>query len=93
MDPFETPPQLDIAAIRGRLSAITEGSWSRHGADVYAPGDQLPLMRGRDGSDVVRAQADADAEFVAHAPSDIAALLAVVERHVGGGTADEAIGR
>jgi hypothetical protein len=32
-------------------------------------------VRGRDGSAALRAQADVDAEFIAHAPGDIAALL------------------
>jgi hypothetical protein len=60
---------------------------------VYAPGDHVPLVRGRDGSAVVRAQADADAEFIAHAPSDIAALINLVQQQPGGGSAEEAIGR
>ncbi len=59
---------------------------------MYAPGHQVPLVRGRDGSAVVRGQADADAEFIAHAPSDIAALIDFVQQP-GGGRAEEAIGR
>ncbi|MDP9392498.1 MAG: hypothetical protein M3P89_14290 [Actinomycetota bacterium] len=93
MEPIKTQREVDVAAIRARLSAITEGPWSRHGSDVYAPGDQVPLVRGRDGSAVVRGQADADAEFIAHAPSDIAALIDFVQQQPGGGSAEEAIGR
>jgi hypothetical protein len=93
MEPIKTQRAIDIAAIRARLSAITEGPWSRHGSDVHAPGDQVPLVRGRDGSAIVRAQADADADFIAHAPSDIAALIDFVQHPVGGGSAEEAIGR
>lgn len=91
MEPIKTQREVDIAAIRARLSAITEGPWSRHGSDVYAPGDQMPLVRGRDGSAVVRAQADADAEFIAHAPSDIATLIDFVQQHPGGGSAEDVI--
>ncbi len=43
MEPIKTQREVDVAAIRARLSAITEGPWSRHGSDVYAPGDQVPL--------------------------------------------------
>jgi hypothetical protein len=93
MEQIKTQREVDVAAIRARLSAITEGPWSRHGSDVYAPGDQVPLVRGRDGSAVVRAQADADAEFIAHAPSDIAALIDFVQQQPEGGNAEEAIGR
>jgi hypothetical protein len=93
MEPIKTQRQIDVAAIRARLSVITEGPWSRHGSDVYAPGDQVPLVRGRDGSAVVRAQADADAEFIAHAPSDIAALIDFVQQHPAAGSAEEATGR
>ncbi len=93
MEPIKTQREVDVAAIRARLSAITKAPWSRHGSDVYAPGDQVPLVRGRDGSAVVRAQADADAEFIAHAPSDIAALIDFVQQQPGGGSAEEAIGR
>ena len=66
---------FDIDAIRRRLEATTPGQWGRHGADVHVAGQSEPLLRGRDGSAELRAQADADADFVAHAPADIAALL------------------
>lgn len=65
----------DLDAIRARLHAITPGRWVRHGADVHAADEPTPLLRGRDGDPDVRAQSDADAEFVAHAPADLAALL------------------
>jgi hypothetical protein len=71
---------LDVNAIRRRLEATAPGEWSRHGADVHAAGQSEPLLRGRDGSADLRAQADADAEFVAHVPADIAALLAALEQ-------------
>jgi hypothetical protein len=59
---------VDVDPIRARLTAITPGSWRRHGSDIYAGGDQTtPLLRGRVRNAEVRAQTDADAEFVAHA--------------------------
>jgi hypothetical protein len=66
---------MDVEAIRRRLAGATPGEWARHGADVYVAGEVEPLVRGRDGSAALRAQADLDAEFIAHAPGDIAALL------------------
>jgi hypothetical protein len=93
MEPIKTQQEVDVAAIRARLSAVTEGPWLRHGSDVYAPGDQMLLVRGRDGSAVVRAQADADAEFIAHAPSDIAALIDFMQQQPGGGSPEGAVGR
>lgn len=69
---------MNTDAIRRRMDEATPGPWARHGADVHA-GDQ-PLFRGRDGSSEVRRQADRDAEFVAHAREDIAALLDAMDR-------------
>ena len=69
-------------AIRRRLNEATPGPWLRHGSDVYAA-DQ-PLLRGRDGSSEIRQQADRDAEFVAHAREDIAALLDAIDRSAAG---------
>lgn len=62
-----------LEAIRERLDAASTGPWQRHGADVHAIGGRL--FTGRDGASAVRAQADRDAEFVAHAREDIATLL------------------
>lgn len=69
---------MDVEAIRQRLAEATPGPWARHGCDVHGGG--AVLLRGRDGSAEIRAQADRDADFVAHAHSDIAALLDVVDR-------------
>jgi hypothetical protein len=69
---------IDIEAITARLSEATSGPWHRHGADVH--GGVGVLFTGNDGSSEVRQQADADAEFVAHAPADIAALLDEIAR-------------
>jgi hypothetical protein len=43
-------------------------------------GSSSPLFTGRDGSPEVRRQADADADFVAHARQDIINLLALLDR-------------
>ena len=67
---------MDTDAIRRRMTEASPGPWARHGSDVRS-GDQL-LFRGRDGSAEVRQQANRDAEFVAHAREDIAALLDAV---------------
>lgn len=69
---------MDTDAIRRRMNEATPGPWVRHGSNVRAS-DQ-PLFRGRDGSSEIREQADRDAEFVAHAREDIAALLAALDR-------------
>jgi hypothetical protein len=78
---------VDVDSIHARLNAITPGTWRRHGGDIFAGGDQTtPLLRGRVRTAEVRAQSDADAEFVAHAPADIAALLDQLGHTQDGGT-------
>lgn len=69
-------PDVDTDQIRARLDAAkSEGAWrwevtpNRHWADVFAG----PAR-------VARCPDDDIADFIAHAPSDIAALLAEVER-------------
>jgi hypothetical protein len=69
------------------LTAITPGTWRRHGGDIYSGGElTTPLLRGRVRTAEVRAQTDADAEFVAHAAADIAALLDELGHAQEGGT-------
>jgi hypothetical protein len=70
---------VDIDAIRRRLEDATPGPWTRHGCDVHAAHGGGPLFRGRDGSSAERQAADRDAEFVAHAREDVAALLDALE--------------
>jgi hypothetical protein len=67
----------DLTAIRRRVEQATSGPWQRHGADVHAGGQ--PLLRGRDGTGEARAQADRDAEFVAHARQDVLDLLELID--------------
>ncbi|HEY3603810.1 MAG TPA: hypothetical protein VGL04_03995 [Sporichthyaceae bacterium] len=69
---FNPQPILD------RLNAASPGPWQRHGADVHGPAGRL--FTGRDDSAESRAQADRDAEFVAHARADVAELLAELAR-------------
>jgi hypothetical protein len=75
---------MDTAAIEERLRHVSPGPWRRHGCDVWADADPtLPLFvtpRERDSSAEGRAQADRDADFVAHAREDIRALLEEVRR-------------
>jgi hypothetical protein len=68
---------IDVAAMRRRLDAATPGPWSHHGADVRGPG--AVIFTGRDGSAQLRGQADRDAEFVANAREDFAALLDLIQ--------------
>jgi hypothetical protein len=70
---------VDLEAIRGRLEASRSGPWARHGADVR-DGEGDLVFTGRDGDAELRRQADRDAEFVAHAREDVAALLDALER-------------
>jgi hypothetical protein len=77
---------IDVVPIQARLTALTPGTWRRHGGDIFASDQTTPLLRGRDGTAEVRAQSDADAEFVAHAAADIAALLDQLGHTQEGGT-------
>src|SRR3954469_11186433 len=70
---------MELDRIAARLAAISTPPWRRHGADVHTD-DRGLILRGRDGTSPIRAQADYDAEFVAHAPDDIRELLAEVVR-------------
>ena len=77
---------VDVDPIHARLAAITPGTWRRVGGDIFAGDQTTPLLRGRDGTAEVRAQSYADAEFVAHAAADIAALLDQLGHTQDGGT-------
>ena len=69
----------DLDSIRRRALAASDGEWSRHGADVWLDSSSEALFHGRDGSADTRAQADRDAEFVAHARSDVLSLLILID--------------
>jgi hypothetical protein len=70
----------DLEQVRARAAAASDGPWQRHGSDVWTAGSSTPLFTGRDGSAEARQQADADAEFVAHARQDVVDLLALVDK-------------
>jgi hypothetical protein len=70
----------DLEQVRARVAAASEGRWQRHGSDVWLESSKAALFTGRDGSADVRRQADADAEFVAHARQDVVDLLALLDR-------------
>jgi hypothetical protein len=73
-EPARKAVELDLDAIRARVDAATEGPWT---ADALA-GD-LDAPSGYRVAEVL-AWSDPDAEFIAHARTDVPALLAEVER-------------
>lgn len=81
---------LNIEEIEQRLAKATPGPWQTVsyedglvGINALSDGDKdgiftkrvLVINRKRDGSPAYRQQAGPDAAFIAHAPTDIAALL------------------
>lgn len=72
---------LDLSAIRARLQAATPGPWQlRSGMQPY---DELDTVEHSHGLSVCVCDStrfDRDADFIAHAPEDIRALLAEAER-------------
>ena len=69
----------EIQEIEARLAAATPGPWSRSGHDVgqvvYGPGGQPDLIGPISTNSDIE-----DAEFIAHAPVDIRALIDEVKR-------------
>jgi len=83
----------DVSAIRARLSKATPGLWQLDGPFWWRGGDANPdcttVITAGDNRMAVavlpedhdrQPTADADADLIAHAPTDLAALLAEVER-------------
>lgn len=67
--------------IRARLNAATEGPWSVDGPSQCGPGDTLTVYPVEDGGALAYVQPSwDDAELIAHAPTDLAALLAELDR-------------
>lgn len=70
---------MDLQAIEARLAAATPGPWSRSGYDVgqvvYGPGGQPDLIGPISTNSDIE-----DAEFIAHAPKDVRALIDEVGR-------------
>ncbi len=76
-----------LAAIRARRDAVTPGVWSASWAwgksgEVYNAWAEAPFTSGTCLEDVAP-QAEADATFIAAAPADIDALLAMVDALTG----------
>lgn len=72
-----------LAAIKARRAAITPGVWSASWAwgksgEAYNAWAEAPFTSGTCLSDVAP-QAEADAAFIAAAPADVDALLAMVD--------------
>ena len=85
----------ELAEIEARLKAATPGPWRYNKSKCYRPGtngaqavvtDQEAVFASADGPTIALTgnvddpQSMADADFIAHAPTDIAALLAEVRR-------------
>lgn len=79
----------DIEAIKKRTEAATEGPWKTHlvddtsivtedGTDVCTTCDSTQAER-EDGYNVEYERMEADAQFIAHARSDIPALLSYID--------------
>lgn len=66
---------IDIDAIKARLEAATPGPWEMAGGNEWV--SPIGIEVGPCADEGVRQQ---DAEFIANAPSDIAALIEEVER-------------
>ena len=80
-----TPDALDVAAVRERVEAATEGPWDLHmvqpdmgGRHQYGLRGAVPGPRGAVIGGSFRAMG-ADAEFIAHARTDIPLLLAALD--------------
>jgi hypothetical protein len=85
-DPYLKDARTMLDAIKARLAKITPGKWCQGVywfQGVYPDGDEEYLPDANilcEGEEVARAGSTDDAAFIANAPTDIAALLAEVER-------------
>jgi len=80
----------DLAAIRARLAAATPGPWRLQTCACGAVCDDAAAVKAG-GVLVVECADDPDADLIAHAPTDLAALLDEVERLRAGLAAVEAL--
>lgn len=85
--PVAPPAALDVEGIRSRADKATEGKWSHcceHCAEVFGPDGEVVIHTGItfEDADTIpsREQQIKDAEFIAHARTDILALLSEVAR-------------
>lgn len=82
-----------LEAIRGRLEAATDGPWSSVGREIWKgdhrEADREMVARACQGLEDVAERSDAhppekltsDADFIAHAPTDLRYLLDRIEAH------------
>lgn len=85
-------PQERLDAIRKRVDGATRGPWDCYGDYVYEVFDAGEWVDGDLGGVVVPAVTKlSDAEFIAHARTDIPVLLAEVERLRARPTVDDAM--
>lgn len=80
----DTATEPDLAAIEARLQAATPGPWD---CTFYSPNDsvwcgnlEIAEVRVYTGTNEAAYKNVENGEFIAHAPEDIAALLAEVRR-------------
>ena len=72
---------LDLDAIKARADAATEGPWGVEGRAHPGPDEHLVIYPVEQGGTLAFVQPSwDDAEFIAHARTDIPALIAEVER-------------
>lgn len=80
------PDQLDLEAIKAYCAKATPGSWVVTGGEIENPHTYATVIGQEDrGSNAWHADmrlilADTDADFIAHARTDLPALVAEVER-------------
>ena len=86
--PPMTPPTVDLAAIRERCEKATPGPWQplsavAEGGDMsdeyFIKAQPHPAMRGFT-KDVAMVEGEPNADFIAHARTDLPALLALADR-------------
>ena len=75
-----TSSQDRLTEIRARLDAATPGPWERHPSEPWIYVRRGPFTVNIIGTQLRAAQQHGDADLIAHAPADIAWLLAEVER-------------
>lgn len=86
----------ELAAIRERREKISQGEWKRDDQLVEGPGgvliatiaeaDDFPCADDED-RPAIDAECEANADFIAHAPTDIAARAEAIQKRVDSATA------
>jgi hypothetical protein len=72
---------IDLDAIKARAEVATPGPWEEDGSEIYVVGSRAWVAESCHLAEYgVTAHGDLDAEFIAHARTDVPALVAEVER-------------